>query len=78
MKGKPVGTGDATGRTRRQVLTLGGKALPVLAAMGLALTAAAPTRADDTYCGACSSSCSGSCYQGCVGSCMKGCEGGSR
>ncbi|MDX9861672.1 MAG: hypothetical protein RBS99_12225 [Rhodospirillales bacterium] len=76
MKGKPAG--EVTRRTRREVLGLGGKVLPALAVMGLALAAATPTLAADTYCGACSSSCSGSCYQGCLGSCMTGCEGGTK
>jgi CXXX repeat radical SAM target protein len=58
---KKVNTG------RRGFLKSG--AIPVLAVMGLALTAVSPAHAD------CNQTCEGSCYKGCTGSCMDGCEG---
>lgn len=75
MKGKQTAVGNGIKQTRRHVLLSGGKVLPALAVMGLALAAAVPAHAEDADCGACSSSCSGSCYKGCTGSCEKGCTG---
>jgi CXXX repeat radical SAM target protein len=58
---------------RRRFLKAGGKVVPALAVLGLALAAPQPARADD-----CSNTCANSCAVGCTsctGTCTGGCEG---
>ena len=73
---------------RRNFLKAGGKIIPALAVLGLAMAAPTAVRADcndncSASCyqgctGSCMEGCTGSCKEGCTGSCMEGCEGGSK
>lgn len=62
---------------RRGFLKAGGKVLPVLAGLGLAMTISRPAQASCSCgggCGGtCSSGCGGNCSSGCGGSCSNGC-----
>jgi CXXX repeat radical SAM target protein len=62
---------------RRSFLKAGGKIIPALAVLGLALAAPLPARADcgNTCEGGCGSGCGGYCSGGCKDTCQ-GCKGG--
>ena len=60
--------------SRRYLLETTGKALPMLAVLGLAVVSTGPASASDCA-GSCESGCKGTCEGGCTGTCEGGCKG---
>lgn len=74
---------------RRRFLRSGGKVIPALAVLGLALVAPGPARADNCMAGCvgdctgtcgkkCADNCTSSCSDNCQSTCLGGCEGSSK
>ncbi len=58
---------------RRRLITAGTKVIPVLAALGLAVTVSEPARAGCF--GSCHAECADNCVESCKGDCMGDCKG---